>query len=269
MARVLVTGGTGICGRAVVTRLLDAGHEVRVLSRRERPRVPEGVAAVQGDLRTGAGLEEATAGTTAIVHCASSTRLPLYGRARRVDVEGTSRLIEAARAGVGSPHLVYISIVGVDRIPLGYYRAKLQTEKVIEASGFASTVLRTTQFHEFIVALAERQRRLPGVIVPKHIRFQPVDVGEVADRLAACVDTGARGRLPDLGGPEVHGALDLVISYLIAAGERKPVFSLYIPGAASRAFREGANLVAEGELGRVRWEDWLRHHVASDGGTPG
>lgn len=264
MSRVLVTGGTGICGRAVVARLLDQGHEVRVLSRRERPRVPDGVGTVRGDLRTGAGLAEATAGVETIVHCASATELPLYGRARRVDVEGTSRLIEAARAGAGSPHLVYISIVGIDRIPLGYYKAKLQAEKVIQASGFPHTILRTTQFHEFIVGLVQRQRRLPAVIVPKHIRFQPVDVGEVADRLAACVAAGPRGRLPDLGGPEVHNALDLVISYLIAAGERKPVFSLYIPGAASRAFREGANLVAEGELGRVRWEDWLRHLTSGD-----
>src|SRR5437588_4722765 len=108
MATVLVTGGTGTLGRRVVTRLLGRGDHVRVLSRRPRP-PREGVELLIGDVTTGAGLEPAVNGIRTIVHCAGDPRRGDGGP----DVAGTRRLCEAA-LGAGRPHLVYISIVGVD-----------------------------------------------------------------------------------------------------------------------------------------------------------
>ena len=103
-SKVLVTGGTGVLGRRVVDLLEHTGVETRVLSRGSRP------GTIRGDLLTGEGLEVAVRGADTIIHCASSP----FRKARRVDVEGTRRLLEAAaRAGVS--HLVYISIVGIDR----------------------------------------------------------------------------------------------------------------------------------------------------------
>jgi uncharacterized protein YbjT (DUF2867 family) len=133
---ILITGGSGTLGRAVVERLLAAGHAVRVLSRRPRPAsVPAKAEWITGDLLVGDGLAGAVAGVAAVVHCASDPRRP------RVDVDGTRKLIEAARAA-GTPHLVDISIVGVDRVPYRYYQAKLAAERLIQASGLPWTILR-------------------------------------------------------------------------------------------------------------------------------
>jgi uncharacterized protein YbjT (DUF2867 family) len=128
----LVTGGTGVLGRRVVERLLAAGVEARVLSRNGRP------GTIRGDLSTGEGLGEAVRGVDTVIHCASRP----FRESRRVDVEGTVRLLEVA-AGAGVSHVVYISIVGIDRVPsYPYYRIKLETERVVEGSLVSHTILR-------------------------------------------------------------------------------------------------------------------------------
>jgi uncharacterized protein YbjT (DUF2867 family) len=231
VSTVLVTGGTGLLGRAVVARLTTAGHDVRVLSR-----TATGSGAVVGDLATGSGLDAAVAGVDTVVHCASDPRDP-----GPVDVTGTRWLATAARRA-GDPHMVYVSIVGVDRIPLPYYRAKAEAEREVALSGLPWTTLRATQFHEFTADLLERLTRLPIVLAPQGWRFQPVDVNEVADRLVAAVDAGPAGRLPDLGGPEVLTVAELARAYLAATGRRRPVVPLPVPGRFSAAFRAGADL---------------------------
>jgi len=138
MTTVLVTGGAGVLGRPVVARLRERGADVRVLSRRAGGEPGR----VQGDLETGTGLVEAVAGVDVIVHCASAGD---WLRPQR-DVVQTRNLLAAV--GPARPHIVYVSIVGVDRIRFGYYRAKLECERMIAASGLPWTVLRATQFHE-------------------------------------------------------------------------------------------------------------------------
>ena len=118
MTTILVTGGTGTLGRHVTERLRGDGHEVRVLSRSTQPYAV--------DLRKGGpGLDTAMAGVDTVVHCASSQS--------GGDQEAAARLIEAAKKA-GVRHLVYISIVGVDLVPLGYYKSKLAVERMVEAS---------------------------------------------------------------------------------------------------------------------------------------
>jgi uncharacterized protein YbjT (DUF2867 family) len=176
---ILVTGGNGTLGRAVVARLLAGGHEVRVLSRRPRSAsAPAQVGWGTGDLVSGEGLADAVTGVGVVVHCASDPRRP-----RRVDVHGTANLLRAARAA-GTPHLVDISIVGVDRVPYRYYRAKLQAERMTQTSGLGWTILRATQFHQLVLLVAQGLARLPVIPVPAATSFQPIDAAEVADRLA-------------------------------------------------------------------------------------
>jgi uncharacterized protein YbjT (DUF2867 family) len=115
MTTILVTGGTGALGRQVVPLLAQRGAQVRILSRRSQQ--VNGAEVMQGDLATGAGLAEAVRGADVVVHCATDPRLG------RTDVRGTGQLLEAATAAA-RPHVVYISIVGIDRIPFGYYRTK-------------------------------------------------------------------------------------------------------------------------------------------------
>ncbi|MEX5717135.1 SDR family oxidoreductase [Geodermatophilus maliterrae] len=251
MTTVLVTGGTGLLGRRVARALASDGHTVRILSRTTAGPPTPGADVVVADLATGAGLAEAVAGTSAIVHCATDPR-----RSRTVDVGGTERLLRAAR-DAGRPHVVYVSIVGVDRIPTQYYRSKLAAERTIEASGLPWTVLRTTQFHEFVDDLLGRLVRLPVVPVPRGWRFQPVDVEEVARRLADAVACGPAGRLPDLGGPEVLPVAELVRGRLRDTGRRRPVLELPLPGAFAAALRAGADLVPGNRSGGCTWRDFL------------
>src|SRR2546423_8449900 len=178
MQHILITGGTGTLGRLVVPRLQDAGCEVRVLSRRSRE-AGEGIEFVTGDLATGEGIEAAVEGAEIIVHCAGSSK---------GDEEKTLNLVRAA-SRAGARHLVYISVVGADRIPVesfvdrtmfGYFASKLAAERVVVDSGLPWTTLRATQFHNLILTVARAMAKLPVLPVPAGFRFQPVDADDVA-----------------------------------------------------------------------------------------
>lgn len=243
MAVVLVTGGTGTLGRHLLPLLRAGAHEVRVLSRRP---VTDGVV---GDLRTGAGLDEAVAGVDTVVHAATD---PF--RARAVDIRGTQRLLERLRLG-GPTHLVYVSIVGVDGHALPYYRAKWAAEQLVEASGTPSTIVRIVQFHELLDRGFSAMR--PAIVAPTGFRVQPVAAAEAAERVAELVGGGPQGRATDLGGPEVRSIGDLAAAWKRARASRKPVVRLPVPGRIAGAFRRGVNLAPDHADGRLTWEQWL------------
>jgi uncharacterized protein YbjT (DUF2867 family) len=257
--RVLVTGGAGGLGRSLVRALERDGHAARVMSRRARPAsAPEGVEWASADLVNGEGLGAAVERVDAVVHAASDPR-----RAEAVDVGGTRHLTEAARAA-GVAHLVYISIVGVDEIPFGYYRRKLAAEEVIASSGVPYSVLRATQFHSLIDFGLSKLARLPFVMpVPTGFKFRSVDEREVAERLSACVSAGPRGRLPDFGGPQVLTLGEMARTWKSARGVTKRVVNLPLPGAVAAAFRAGKNTAPEAERGRISWEEWLARRTGA------
>lgn len=237
---ILVTGGTGTLGRAVVARLGSA----RVLSRRPAPN------RVVGDLRTGAGLSAALSEVDTVIHCATSLR--------KHDVTHARRLVEACAAS--RPHIVYVSIVGIEEIPLPYYRAKLAVERLLAGSGLPLTVLRATQFHDLILRLFTVQRWSPALFVPAGARFQPVDVADVAERLVSLAAGAPAGRVADFGGPQVRPIRELARAYLGA--RRRPIVPVRVPGAVLRGYRTGANLGPA--AGTVTFEQFLR-----DRGTRG
>ncbi|WP_037670842.1 SDR family oxidoreductase [Streptomyces griseus] len=241
MTTILVTGGTGTLGRLVTERLRTDGHEVRVLSRHSRPYAV--------DLREGGGrLDAAVEGVDTIVHCASSPR--------GGDERAATHLIAAARrAGVG--HLVYISIVGVDRVPFGYYRTKHTVERLVEESGLGWTVLRTTQFHDLLVQMFQGLAKSPVMLLPAHVRDQPIEVGEVAARLAELATGAPAGRAEDMGGPEVRTLSSLAQAYLTATGRRRAVVNVPLWGAAYRGFRSGGHLAPERAVGKGTFEEYL------------
>ncbi len=245
---ILVTGGTGTLGRAVVAQLLDEGVPVRVMSRRPRraddDRPCEWAVC---DLADGAGLDAALAGVGTVVHCATNARN---------DTATTRRLVEAARRS-GRPHLVYVSIVGIDEVPLPYYRSKLEAERIIQGSGLPWTILRTTQFHDLVATLTTVQRRLPLVLMPSGLRFQPVEVTEVAGRLVGLSQGAPAGRVPDMAGPEVRDARDLAGATLRAAGLRRRVVPVRLPGRIVRSLRAGANLAPDRAVGTGTFEQYL------------
>ncbi|MCX4802828.1 NAD(P)H-binding protein [Streptomyces sp. NBC_01214] len=240
MSTILVTGGTGTLGVPVVDRLRHAGHEVRALSR-HAPDHPV-------DLTDGSGLDAATAGAEVIVHCASNPR-----GGGKDDEAAARHLIDAARRAGTVTNIVYISIVGVDVVPLGYYRTKLKVERLLEASGLGLTILRTTQFHDLVAQLVDTTAKLPLVPVPMPggVRVQPIAVGEVADRLVELAVPTPSGRVPDMGGPEIHTLADLARTYLTATGRHRRVVPVPLAGKAYAGFKRGGNLTPSHAVGRL------------------
>src|SRR5579872_5426281 len=143
MGRILVTGGTGTLGSQLLPRLLTAGHDVVSLSRHDPARPLPGVTYRRGDVLSGAGVADATAGVDTVLHTATSPRV-----SRRAEVRGAITVATAARTA--GAHLIYISIVGVDAMGFAYYKGKARSEKVVAECGTGWTVLRATQFHDLL-----------------------------------------------------------------------------------------------------------------------
>jgi uncharacterized protein YbjT (DUF2867 family) len=264
---ILVTGGTGTLGRLVVRRLGDAGYKVRVLSRRSH-KSGDGTEFMTGDLATGEGIEPAVDGAETIVHLAGSAR---------GDEDKTRNLVRATSSQTRLPHLVYISVVGAQRIPIdsrvdramfGYFASKLAAEKVIEDSGLPWTTLRPTQFYDLILMVAKQMTKLPVIPLPAGFCFQPVEADDVAARLVELTLGEPAGLVPDMGGPRVYGAAELLRGYLRATKQRQLIVPVWLPGKAAREFRAGANLAFEQAVGQRTWEEFLAEKLSQRRPTP-
>ena len=263
MQPILVTGGAGVLGRLIVAQLSAAGYPVRGMSRRARPGEDwPGTEWAQADLATGEGIEAAVEGAEIIVHCAGSSK---------GDEEKARNLVRAA-SRAGARHLVYISVVGADRIPIGsfvdramfgYFASKLEAERVVADSGLPWTTLRATQFHYAILMVARAMAKLPVIPLPAGFRFQPVDEGEVAARLAELALGTPAGLVPDIAGPKVYSTAELLRGYLRASHRRRPIIPVWLPGRAARAVRAGANLAPERAVGQRTWEEFLADRLSS------
>ena len=267
MQSILVTGGTGTLGRHVVARLRDAGREVRVLSRhgpKDGNGNEEGIEFVAGDLATGAGIDAAVDGAEIIVHCAGGAK---------GDGDKAINLVRAAsRAGVR--HLVFISVVGADKVPVvsgvdramfGYFASKLAAERAVANSGLPWTTLRATQFYDTLLLVARQMAKLPVIPLPSGFRFQPIDPSEVGARLAELALGAPIGLAPDIAGPKVYQMDELLGEYLRASHKRRPIIPVWLPGKAARAVKSGVILAPDRAVGRRTWEDFLAERVGSPG----
>lgn len=262
---ILVTGGTGMLGRHLVPRLRATGREVRLLSRHSHDPEP-GIEFVTGDLNTGEGIDAAVAGIETMIHCAGT---------QKGDAEKTERLVQAAKAA-GKPHLVFISVVGAERVPVvgigripfAYFASKRAAELVVENSGLPWTTLRATQFHDLAFVVVKALAKFPVAPVPG-MRIQPVDSDLVAATLVELALGEPAGLVPDLGGPRAYRLVDLFRSYTAATQKRRWVLPIHMPGTSARAIRAGANLPAgpaahpSAQAGRT-WEEFLAEKLAGD-----
>ncbi len=235
MSTILVTGGTRGLGVPTVAMLREAGHEVRVLSRKAGD--------VQGDLATGRGLDAALSDVDTVVHLATS---------RRKDIGHTRNLLDAARRA-GVQHLFFMSIVGVDKIDYFYYRDKVASERAIEQSGIPYTILRATQFHSFVGALFSL--KLP-VLLALPASAQPIATEEVAQRVAELATGAPAGRAADIGGPEMLSTKAMAREWNRAHGSHKPIWTLPIPGKAMRGFKAGFGTPGLPGYGHVTFADY-------------
>lgn len=233
---VLVTGGTGQIGAPLVQLLRSRDVPVVVASRTPGP---DRALSRHLDLATGTGLPEVLDGVHAVVLLHTDPR-----RAREVDGEGTARLAQAARAA-GVEHLLLLSIVGCDRIPLGYYRAKVAAEQAVATSGVGWTVLRATQFHTLVARVAgSLPARGPLAVVPKGWASQPVAPAAVVERLAELVAGAPAGRVDDVAGPQRVTFAEA--ARLVSAP--RWVWQVPVPGKVGRGFAHGGNLPRRGAM---------------------
>jgi uncharacterized protein YbjT (DUF2867 family) len=243
--RIAVAGGTGLVGRYVVAELRAAGHDPVLLTR-----------SAGADIITGAGLDAALGGATALIDVTNTTALS--GRKSvAFFTAGTGNLLAAGRRA-GVQHHVVLSIVGTGRPGMGsgYNAGKVAQEALVRDSGVPFSIMRATQFHQFIPQLLDR---IPGpVLVVPRMRIQPVAAGEVAAALAALAAGPPAGMAPEMAGPEPAELADLARQVAQARGSRRPVLRVGVPGAAGRAMADGGMLPAgPGLRGTQTFADWL------------
>lgn len=260
MPQVLIAGGTGALGSALTSALLSTGWQVRVMSRRAAPpHLAAGLSWIQADLLSGDGLPAAVVGIETVLNASGDPR-----NAFAAEVQGGVRLIEAARAA-GVSHFFQVSILGIDRIDYGYYRIKDSVEAAVESSLLPWTIQRLPQFFPLMDymlkqgSLSERVFTLP---VAGDARFQPIDVADAAEEIAALLAEGPTRRRPDFGGPEVLTMAEIAEAWLAAQGHRKITLAEpeagFFPPEAVAGFRRGYALAPERRRGKRRWADYLR-----------
>ena len=204
---------------------------------------------------TGEGLAEALRGVDVVIDVLS-TNVMTAGKA--IDFfETTSTNLLRAEQEAGVRHHVALSIVGIDRVPSGYYQGKLRQEEVVAAGPVPWTILRATQFHEFALQRLDVVRDRLIALVPSMLS-QPIAAVEVAEALVAHAIRDPAGRTPDLAGPEPRQMVSMARALAHATKRRQLVLPLHVPGAAGRAMREGGLLPdTDGPRGRETFEEWL------------
>jgi uncharacterized protein YbjT (DUF2867 family) len=244
--RIVVIGGTGLIGSKTVAILRQGGHDVVAGS----PKL--GV-----DILTGEGLQEAMAGARVVIDLSNPRSFDR--EAVREFFETSSRNLLAAGTAAGISHHVTLSIVGTDRVPgQEYFRAKVAQEKLIEASGIPYTIIRSTQFLEFLGSIADAStdgsvvRLAPGLL-------QPVAADDVAAIVAEMALGSPLNGIAEIAGPERAPFDDVVGRYLKAVGDPRKV----VTDPEARYFGgrlEEKSLVPLGEarLGHLNLEGWLR-----------
>jgi uncharacterized protein YbjT (DUF2867 family) len=244
--KVVIIGGTGLIGRKLATKLQSAGHEVVAAS------PSTGVNSL-----TGEGLNEALAGANVVVDVTNS---PSFEDNAVLDFfrKSTGHLLSAA-ATAGVSHYVALSVVGCDRIgDSGYLRAKRTQEEMIEAGHVPYTVLRATQFFEFLKAIADGATEGDTVHMSP-CKFQPVAADDVAAALAEIATGRPKNGVVELAGPEASSMAEFIGSFLSSSGDARKVVS--DPGAKYfGAVLDNDGLAPSGQfiMGPTRFADWAR-----------
>ncbi|GAB7527285.1 SDR family oxidoreductase [Paraburkholderia sp. 2C] len=248
--KIVVIGGTGLIGSKVVTILREGGHDVLAASPRN------GINTI-----TGEGLKQALDGAQVVVDLANSPSFE--DKAVLEFFETSSRNLLAAETAAGVKHHVALSIVGIERTPEnGYFRAKVAQEKLIERSGIHYTIVRSTQFFEFLGGIADSAMEGGKVRVSPGL-FQPIASDDVAAIVADVAIAQPKDGIVDIGGPERGPFNEIVARYLKAVGDPREVVrdpeARYFGGLV-----DDQSLVPLGDarLGRIGFDEWFKRSRA-------
>jgi uncharacterized protein YbjT (DUF2867 family) len=224
---------------------------------------------IRGDLATGEGIADALAGSQTLIHAATLSPAArrgflvpkdLWSSPSEVDRDGTARLLDqAAAAGVG--HILYVSIVGIDRPRVPYLRRKLEAEYLIRQSPIPWSIARATQFHWLLDRMLGKMARLPIVPLPD-LQVEPVDTSDFADYVVESVGNGPAGRLDDFGGPEVLTFAEAFHQWRQIRDGAERTVRVPLPPAATNAAAAMSISDPAGRHGMITWAEWLRTHAA-------
>ena len=254
--RILVTGGSGTLGQQLIPQLLGVGYKIRISSRKpHRDKNGDSIEWVQASLESPTGWADAVHDVDVIIHAASA---PFK---RGTDVNGTGHILSAANLA-DVKHIIYLSIVGVDKRDWFYFKNKFTCEQLISKSSIPYTILRATQFHDFVhMLLKDMFLRSSIGFLPNGWRIQPIDGSEVAALLAAAIREGPAGYLPDVGGPEILTIEELAKTWMTVNGRRR-IIKIPFPFLMGRAFGNGHNLAPDSRIGKLTWREWVEKNHA-------
>lgn len=205
------------------------------------------------DLTTGAGLARALNGCDVVVDASNN---PSAKGASETLVEGSRRLL-AAEDAAGVRHHVGVSVIGCDRVPIGYFRVKADQERVVEQGPVPWSIVRATQFHEYVVTMLDAVRRLPVLPVPR-VPVQTVASAEVARVVADVAEGPPRQGRVSVAGPEISGMRELARVWLSGTGRHALLLPLPFPGKLGRALRAGALTAKRPDVrGTTPFAAWL------------
>jgi uncharacterized protein YbjT (DUF2867 family) len=244
--KIVVIGGTGLIGSKTVAVLREGGHEVIAAS-------PKGGV----NTVTGEGLKEAIAGAQVVIDVSNPHASNRQAALEFFETSGHNLL--AAEASARVQHHVTLSIVGADRVPdQGYYLAKVAQEGLIRASGISYTIIRSTQFLEFLGSIADAStdggivRLAPGLL-------QPIAADDVAAFIAEVAFADPRNAIVEIAGPERAPFSEIVARYLKAVGDpRKVVMDPEARYFGGRLEEKSLVPLGDARLGRLNLEEWLR-----------
>jgi uncharacterized protein YbjT (DUF2867 family) len=251
MNNILITGGTGTLGQAIIKQLAGKAA-ITVISTRDYADLLEPVNIIKADLTDANSLFSIGGTADIIIHCASN---PLNAVA--VDIQGTKNLLTSIDRSK-LKHFIYISIAGVDKSQFPYYVVKRQVEQLVEDARIPHTILRATQFHEFVLhRMVKPFDTDEGLTVPAGLKFQPIHIDDVAAGVANLITTGPKNEIVTVGGPQILTIEDMAQTYLTISGRPGPLKKEMMQGERFDMLRSGINLCPGSATGRITWADFL------------
>jgi uncharacterized protein YbjT (DUF2867 family) len=253
MINVLLTGGTGQLGRMLLNEFETQQLSVSVLTRRKALASSSGMKVINADLTNSTSLNRALSHDyDVVIHCASNPR-----ESATVDVKGTENLLKAVGNG-NVKNFIYISIVGVDKSTYPYYQDKRRAEEFVISSGVPYTILRITQFHNFVLnRILDAGKENDVITLPAGLKFQSIDLSDVRKKINQLIEGGPCNSILQIGGPEILDTDDIIREYqtIIKPGKRVQFTSTL--NDFQKLFTTGINLCPDQKWGTVTWGDYL------------
>lgn len=244
MSNILITGGTGNLGKSLVKLLTDLDIEHTIGSRKNSTAAKN---IVIMDLLENKGIKEAVQGKDIIFHLATDMKKDTLVTENLLKAIGNNRDI----------HLVYSSVVGIDKVPLGYYQQKLASEDAIKKSGIPYTILRATQFHQFINQIISTLLKFPIGLLPKQVISQPIQTEIVAAELYKLALEKPFGRTYEIGGAEIGTLEQLAHEWMQKTGKRRWIINLPLWGQLGKTLKNACLTTPNKQHDSLRWRQWL------------